>query len=221
MSGSSAMENNDGLSVVLSLLDDLSGAVDGDFLHERIKKVEYEVSEDKSKKTLPSDDYKDCHSCPLWPGKVIDNSYFSIPLEVLSVVSMPGENGHILPREEEEMYENQMNKVLGVEKSRRKILAIMKCHAPSFSSDYADKCKHFLRTELEEYKPGVMILFGSECAHYMLRKEGGMDELRNKRFRINGIPAYVTYSQKECIENPELKRKVMEDLLKIRRSLGK
>ena len=45
--------------------------------------------------------------------------------------------------------------------------------------------------------------------------------MRKKVFNINGVKTIATYSQKECISNPKLKKAVMEDLLFALEHLGK
>ena len=72
------------------------------------------------------------------------------------------------------------------------------------------------------FSPEVMILFGIDLAHYILNNNKSYEEIRarNKSFKVNGIRTFVTYSQRECIDDPSCKRAVWEDLKVIGKALS-
>ncbi len=215
--GGGEVKEDTGKELLLSLLDDAKALLDKDYLHEKDGKLEYTVmlQGKESGGNVPGDDYRDCHSCPLWRSKVITPDLPFDQIDVLSVVALPSSPASLLTREEEEMYTKEMENVLKLGFSKRRLSSILKCYSDTFDEKYADLCKIHLRAEMAFLKPRLMILFGSDTARYMLKSRwhGKMDDVRKKVFNINGVETIATYSQKECISNPKLKKAVMEDLL--------
>ena len=98
---------------------------------------------------------------------------------------------------------------------------LVKCPSGTFSSDAAGKCKGYLRTEMAESNPSAMVVMGHEAASYILGKNASMDEMRGRRYRVNGIPLFVTYSLDEFLsDSANLRKKVWSDMLMIRSALG-
>lgn len=163
-----------------------------------------------------------CRSCPLWANRRDDYFYFNPKkADLLCLVEAVEESGQLLKKDAEAMYDKQMEGVLGLSRSRRALLPLLKCPSSSLNTKYADSCKIFLRDEMKSLSPRFMILFGFNLAHYMLRTNAPYDEIRaaKRHFKVNGIMTFVTYSQRECINNPSLKRDVLNDLNEIKRHL--
>ena len=165
---------------------------------------------------------QNCHACPLWESRHADIFYFNpTHAEVLSVIAFPEMSGSLLAPDAEEMYEKQMA-VISLSRSKRALVSLLKCPSSSLSAEYADRCRNFLKDDMSRFSPSLMILFGMDLAHYILRTDKPYEEIRaaKKSYKVNGIRTYVTYSQRECIDNPSFKRAVWEDLKAIGRAIG-
>ena len=97
---------------------------------------------------------------------------------------------------------------------------LIKCPSSPFSPSAADQCRPFLRSEMSMMKPEAMVLLGHETACYMLRRSVPMDEMRQKRFVVNHIPVFVTYTPLDYLHTPSLQRDIWNDMLFIRREIG-
>ncbi len=211
---------NDSIETLLELRDEAERAFsdplgeDGVYMYDvRVKK------EEKVEKTLLS---SDCHNCPLWENRKGVSFYFNPKkARVISVVAFPEVCETILAPDAQEMYEKQMS-AISIARSERALLSLLKCPADSLDRDNADKCRHFLKEEMVSLSPDVMILFGLDVAHYILGNNKSYEEIRAKKksFKVNGIKTYVTYSQRECIDNPSFKRLVWDDLQAIRTAIS-
>ncbi len=184
----------------------------------------YSVKEQKRKESVKdtSSDSFNCHSCPLWEKRTQALFYFNPrKADVLSVVAFLESSEGILRNDANEMYEKQME-AIGLARSERALVSLLKCPSDAFIKDYADQCRKYLKEDMASISPRIMILFGMDLAHYILNTERPYDDIRaaKRSFRVNGITTFVTYSQRECIRNPSLKRSVWEDLKAIRQALA-
>ncbi len=204
-------KSREDISYFLSILDEAEAALSGDNLFEKKDRVGYFVTEKNDVKGFAEEE---CRRCPLWKNRAGHGFYFNPgSAEVLFIIAKPENPDSPLNGDAMDMYERQMS-ALGIERSRRALLSILKCPSDSFVTEYADACKEHLKAEISSYHPRLLVLFGVDCARYMLRKKDAFDSLRAsvRCFSINGIKTFATYSQRECIENGMLKKKVWEDL---------
>lgn len=201
---------------ILELRDEIERAYSdplgerGIYCYDLKEGAETSVPDEKGGNPSPSN----CHECPLWENRIVSLFYFNPKkARLLSVVPAVEKSGSILLPDAEQMYENQMN-AINVPRSSRALVSLLKCPSSVFSKEYADKCRSFLKQDMLSFSPEVMILFGLDLAHYILNNNKSYEEIRarNKSFKVNGIRTFVTYSQRECIDDPSCKRDVWEDL---------
>ena len=191
---------------------------DGIYSYTMKESAKAEPKERKERSLDPSN----CHNCPLWENRTGSLFYFNPKkAQLLSVVQASEKSGSVLLPDAEEMYEKQMA-AISISRSKRALVSLLKCPSNVFYREYADKCRAFLKEDMLSLSPSVMILFGMDLAHYILNNTRPYEEIRakNKSFKVNGIRTYVTYSQRECIENPSYKRSVWEDLKVIGKALS-
>ena len=215
------------IEALLDLNDDVRRAFSDPLGEDGV--YEYSVTLMKEEKGKADDDNKkdvlissNCHACPLWENRRDDLFYFNPKkADVLSVVASSERSGCILLPDAEEMYENQM-KALNIPRSRRALVSLLKCPSSELKKENADKCRPFLKADMVSFSPSVMILFGMDLAHYILGNNRSYEEIRasKRSFKVNGIRTFVTYSQRECIDNPSYKRVVWEDLKIIGKALS-
>lgn len=115
------------------------------------------------------------------------------------------------------MLQNMIANVFRLPLESCSILSLVKC--PIESTPHIDEvsaCIGFLHTQLEQIAPKVIVLFGQECARYMLGQS--LESVRDFRDygRIlwhNNRSFLLTYSLGEIVRNPSLKPQVMQHLL--------
>ena len=212
-------ENKEVLEYLMSVVDEAERLFSGDPLAEKSDVVEYEFEFPENRI-----DEKSCMECPLWKSRMGREEYINFPTAKVLCITGAAEPGKaVLKPDALTMYENQMTNVLGLQRSQRALVSLIKCPTDTFSREYADKCKPLLKADMAKFSPRIIILFGTDVARYMLRQEGPFDNIRasvrKRPWHLNGIPLFVTYSQRECITNPSLKKAVFEDLKAIKEGL--
>ncbi len=198
----------------LGVLDEAEAALTGDVLLERKGRTDYCVLEKDCSDGGPASTGGQCRKCPLWKNRTGNGFYFNPgSADILFILAKPENPLAPLDDDAMGMYERQMS-ALGIERSRRALLTILKCPSETFIPGYADSCKDYLKAEISSYNPRVLVLLGTDCARYMLRKKDDFDSLRasSRSFSINGIRTFATYSQRECISNRMLRKPVWDDL---------
>ena len=233
------MEGRTEREILLSLIDDAERIVSGDFLGETIEPVVYSL-EEKKEKISPvrgetasrsaahpessSDglysEIASCHSCTGYLSRSI-----AVPLvsrvnpRVLFIAPYP-EGQMIFSPASQEKFRAWWKSALLLGESEWALTAAVKCPVGAFNKEAADACRKFLRAEMMEMKPSSMVIFGGSTASYMLGKNLPISAFRGRRFVINHIPSYVTYSPSDYVANPSLRKDIWNDMLFIRREIG-
>lgn len=161
-----------------------------------------------------------CHSCQGY----LTRSVFASPVvksrpKVLFIAPFP-EGPMIFSPESLGIFRAWWKLSLLLEEGEWALTSLIKCPVGEFSPEAADKCRGVLRSEMGEMNPEAMILLGYDTASYMLRQNTGMDNLRGRRFVVNHIPVFITYSPRDYINDPSLKKTIWNDMLFIRKSIG-
>lgn len=213
-------ENKEAMEFFLSLVDEVDRSLSGDYLAEELKKKEYIISfpfEEEKKALLKELDeippLRDCHRCPLWEGKLeIPPLNLKPKAKVLFILPYPTSSKALLDGEEAVMFSRQVA-ALGLKEEDYVLTSLMKCATDHLDQEQAALCRCYLRQQMENVNLKCFVLLGREVSSYMLRKDVSL--LRTKIWNVNGKPCISTYSQKECLENPALKRDVWTDLKKM------
>lgn len=109
---------------------------------------------------------------------------------------------------------------IGLRKKDIALSCLIKCPVPAFDRAAADVCRVHLREEMATLKPSAMVLLGGDVASYMLRRPLDMQAFRQKRFVVNNIPVFCTYTPHELYQNRSLRAPVWQDLQFIASSIG-
>lgn len=115
------------------------------------------------------------------------------------------------------MLQNMITNVFNLPLQSCSILSLVKC--PIESTPHIDEvsmCIGFLHTQLEHITPKVIVLFGQECAQYVLGQNvEGVRDFRDygRILWHNNRSFLLTYSLGEIVRNPSLKPQVMQHLL--------
>lgn len=222
-------ENKDAIEYILSVLDETERALTGDVLSERNRIVKYDITfppEEKApaaassvRGNAPSDmpAIRDCHKCDLWMNR--GEERFELPkrrAKVMFIVAHPETKFGILDNDSMDMFRKQVA-AIGLTEQDYILTSLLKCPCDHFDSKAADLCRGYLKDEMVKAKSVKCFVFlGSDISSYMLRRPVNMDQFRSKVWNINGIPSVATYSERECLMDPRLKRPVWEDLKKVR-----
>lgn len=216
------MTDNLTLECFLSLLDKAERGIRGDYLSEISEEYEYSVS-DKIQEKAVMDEREDISSCHLCKA-CLERNVFAEPMlnpdPVLLFVSL-SPKGSTIFTEEGRAYFLKWLSAINLTRKDVALTSLIKCPLPSFDKEAADACRIHLRNEMSSLKPKAMVLLGKDVASYMLRRNGDMDStFRKKRFSVNSIPVFCTYSPEELVLSRALRVPIWEDLKFISSSLG-
>ena len=216
------MGDNITLECFLSLLDRAEAVIEKDNLLEEREEFGYSVR-DKEIKEESIDRFEEissCHKCKA----CLERSIFAEPIlnqnpKILFVAPMP-EGSTIFSPSSNDYF---LKWISAIKLTRRDIAltTLIKCPVKEFSKEYADICKVHLRDEMNMLKPKTMVLLGQSVSSYMLRRSGDMDSVfRMRKFSVNSIPVFCTYSPFDLVNNRSLRAPIWEDLKFISSFLG-
>lgn len=207
------MDGNLTKECFLSLADEAVSSIEGDALMEEHGRYAYTVT--KAVTDAPSDDISSCHKC----DACFLRRLYAEPLLKPSpsfLFVLPYPEGDTLLSSESYSYFTKWISAIGYDMKSVALSALIKCPVQKFSKDTADICKDYLRDEMKRTGPHAIVLLGEDTAQYMLRRSLSLDTLRLHTYRINGIPAFCTYSPSDLVKDRALRAKIWEDLQFIR-----
>ena len=207
------MDDNMTLECFLSLLDRAEAVMEEDNLFENNIEFEYSVK-DKEKEAFVeySEDISSCHKCQA----CLDRTIFAEPIlnpnpKILFVSPMP--EGTTIFSSLSNSYFYKWISAINLTRRDIALTSLIKCPVKSFSKETADICKDHLRSEMINLKPKTMVLLGQDVSSYMLRRSGDMDSVfRKRKFSVNSIPVFCTYSPLDLVNNRALRGPIWEDL---------
>lgn len=207
------MDDNMTLECFLSLLDRAEAVMEEDNLFENNIEFEYSVK-DKEKEAVVeySEDISSCHKCQA----CLDRTIFAEPIlnpnpKILFVSPMP--EGTTIFSSLSNSYFYKWISAINLTRRDIALTSLIKCPVKSFSNETADICKDHLRSEMINLKPKTMVLLGQDVSSYMLRRSGDMDSVfRKRKFSVNSIPVFCTYSPLDLVNNRALRGPIWEDL---------
>ena len=209
------MADNLTLEAFLSLLDGAESVVKGDNLSERREFLEYSVSEEKRESVQhaqdSAEDLESCHDC----SGCFSRQSYALPIlnpQPLLMFVAPFPEGFTILSDGGRDYFNKWLMAMGLKRSDIALTTLIKCPVKEFRKEYADVCRKHLKSEMERLKPRAMVLLGSPTAEYMLRRSSDFSLFRGRRFSINSIPVFCTYSPEDLVKDRSLRAPIWEDL---------
>lgn len=111
--------------------------------------------------------------------------------------------------------------IQAIEMSRDEVYIanIVKCRPPGNRDpqpDEAAACRGYLERQIALVRPKVIVALGKVAAQTLLGIESPIGQMRGRWYRVQGIPAMVTYHPAALLRNPALKRPTWEDLQQVR-----
>lgn len=168
-------------------------------------------------------DLGDCRRCKLWPER--KNIVFGSGnphAELMFVGEAPGADedeqglpfvgraGQLLTR---------IIEAMGMRREEVYICNILKCRPPGNRNPESDEiaaCEPFLLRQIAAVQPRVICALGTYGAQALLRTREPISRLRGRFLDYHGIRFMATYHPAYLLRNPNEKRKVWEDVQKIR-----
>ncbi len=207
------MDENLTKECFLTLADRAVSALEGDALMEEHGRYDYTVT--RGETAAPSDDISSCHKCDACFLRRIYAEPVLQPGSAFLFV-LPYPEGDTLLSSESRSYFTKWIAAMGYDMKSVSLSALIKCPVQKFTKESADICKDYLRDEMKRTMPRAIVLLGEDTAIYMLRRTLPLDSLRLHTYRINGIPAFCTYSPSDLVKERALRARIWEDLQYIR-----
>ena len=215
------MEDNTTLECFLSLLDEAESLLKGDNLSENSTFFEYSVGNiEIEKPSIFSEDISSCHKCKA----CLERNIYAEPIlnmepKILFIAPMP--EGTTIFSPSSNSYFNKWISAINLSRRDIALTTLIKCPVKEFSKENADACRDHLRNEMSRLKPKSIVLLGADVASYMLRRSGNMESVfRKRKFSVNSIPVFCTYSPLDLVNNRALRLPIWEDLQYIASFLG-
>ncbi len=110
---------------------------------------------------------------------------------------------------------NAMLLAIGFRREQVYIANILKCRPPKNRDprvEEAAACSPYLRAQIEQIQPKVILALGRIAAHNLLNTEEKVGALRGRRHSYAGVPLIVSYHPAYLLRSPLEKRKSWHDL---------
>ena len=112
---------------------------------------------------------------------------------------------------------------IGLERKQVFIANILKCRPPKNRQPAPEEiinCKPFIQKQIEIIQPEVICCLGNIATQNLLETAEGISKLRGKFVEKYNTRIIPTYHPAYLLRNPGEKRKVWEDMKKIKKELG-
>lgn len=120
---------------------------------------------------------------------------------------------------------DKMLQAIGISRSQVFITNIVKCRPPNNRDPHRDEvqaCNTFLRAQIKQLSPKVILSVGRISAHSLLQSTTPVGKLIKEIHRLpdSDIPIKVTYHPAYLLRNPSAKSIVWQDMKILHRILG-
>ncbi len=112
---------------------------------------------------------------------------------------------------------------MGLTRDRVYICNVIKCRPPENRNPVAEeveKCRGFLRRQVELVRPKVIVGLGNVAVQYLLDTPGRISRLRGQFHDFGDAKLMPTYHPAFLLRNPNAKREVWEDMQLVMAELG-
>ncbi|TAJ21757.1 MAG: uracil-DNA glycosylase [Planctomycetota bacterium] len=120
-----------------------------------------------------------------------------------------------------------ITKGMGLERSAVAIANVLKCRPPGNrdpAPEEKELCTPFLERQIELLQPKIAIALGKHAAHFLLRSDAGMSQLRGRVHRRPGargeLKVVVTYHPAFLLRTPSAKKDCWQDIQLAMREIG-
>jgi DNA polymerase len=99
------------------------------------------------------------------------------------------------------------------------IANVVKCRPPGNRDPQPDEvaaCRGYLEKQIALVRPRAIVALGRVAAQTLLGNDAPIGRMRGQWYRVQGIPAMVTYHPAALLRNQALKRPTWEDMQQVR-----
>ena len=110
---------------------------------------------------------------------------------------------------------------LGPEKNTY-ITNIVKCRPPGNRNPHEaeiNSCRKYLDRQISLLAPKMILLLGKVAGNALVDSDARVGDMRGKIHKVDGIPTILTYHPAYLLRRPLEKRKTLEDMLFVKRTL--
>ncbi len=120
----------------------------------------------------------------------------------------------------------KMIEAIGMTRDQVFIGNIVKCRPPGNRTPMPDECSNctpYLMRQLEVLRPKVICALGGTAAKWLLQTHDGITKLRGRFYPYRGVLLMPTFHPAYVLRNytPDTRRKVYDDILKVKAELAK
>jgi uracil-DNA glycosylase family 4 len=111
--------------------------------------------------------------------------------------------------------------IQAIEMTREEIYIanVVKCRPPGNRDPQPDEvtaCRGFLEKQIALIRPRAIVALGRVAAQTLLGTDAPIGRMRGQWYKVQGIPAMVTYHPAALLRNQALKRPTWEDMQQVR-----
>jgi len=173
---------------------------------------------------------QNCQRCPLCKSRT--NVVFGVGnpnAELLVIGEAPGANEDLKGEPfvgRGGMLLNSMLLAIGLKRQDIYIANILKCRPPNNRDPAPEEvalCTPYLLKQIALIKPKIILAVGRIAAHFLLNTDESMARLRGKHYVYgpDRTPLLITYHPAYLLRSPREKSKAYQDLLLVKKALGK
>ena len=167
---------------------------------------------------------RSCKQCPLGTkrrGVFCGYGPVDAKLMFIAAGGNPGEldAGRIMTGEATELFDKIVLAMAGLNPAaasdRIYMTNILKCACPPARnqlSDCAARCLGYVREEVQIISPKVIVIWGQMAYRALFGSDALISQVRGNLLKFEGITTIATHHPMELIKQPNLKRRVWEDL---------
>jgi len=118
-----------------------------------------------------------------------------------------------------------MLEAMGFDRNTVYICNVLKCRPPNNRDpkiEEVNACTPYLEEQLSLLKPALLIALGRHAAHFLLKNDSPLHQLRGKiqQYQALSLPLLVTYHPAYLLRNPSDKGKALQDWFLIKNFLN-
>jgi len=102
------------------------------------------------------------------------------------------------------------------------LTSLVKCRPPEQRAPYTSEmlcCDDHLSAQIKILQPKVIMVLGEKASQQLLVSQKTLTDLRLRHHQHLGVPVYASYHPHDLFNSSDIKRKVWQDLLQIKKQL--
>lgn len=112
---------------------------------------------------------------------------------------------------------------IGLDETKVYLTSLVKCQPPEQRNPYTSEmicCDDHLTSQIQMIQPEVILLMGEKVGQQLMVSQKSITDLRLRNHQHMGVPVVASYHPSEVLGSADIKRKVWQDLLHIKKQLA-